>query len=167
MSARDGRSAWRFARILLSGAMMISLTLGRPVAAQEPTEKGGSHSKSCSGLHAGIRAQIIPPSTETPSVMLSFLLLNDSGVPLDVEAGSWRLVINGRELGDLDTQQIFGNGPMPKGGYRVLRPGETYDFEKELSIAKYFLPDGLYKVSWKGTAFQSPTISVKISPAPH
>lgn len=152
---------------MVPAALIIALSLGRPVTAQKATEKDGSQSKSCSGLHAGIRAQIIPPSAKTPSVMLSFLSLNDSEVPLEVEAGSWRLVINGRELGDLDTQQIFGNGPMPEGGYRVLRSGETYDFAKELSIPKYFLPDGLYKVSWKGTAFQSPTISVTISPASH
>jgi hypothetical protein len=84
------QSAERIAAIILAAAALIPLSLGR-VAAQKTAEKG-THSRSCPRLHAGIRAQIIPPSTETPSVILSFVLLNDSEKPLDVEAGrggSW------------------------------------------------------------------------------
>jgi hypothetical protein len=127
-------------------------------AAQKPPEKAP-------GLHAGIRAQIIPPYTDTPSVMLLFVLLNDSEKPLDVEAGSWRLVRNGKELND--SGMLFGNGPMPVGGYRILKPGESYEFGKALPIAEYFPSNGQYKVSWKGAAFQSPTITVTITPASH
>jgi hypothetical protein len=76
-------------------------------------------------------------------------------------------VVNGRELNHLDTQQILGNGPMPEGGWQVLKPAETYEFWKALPIAQYFLPNGLYNVSWKGAAFHSPTIRVTITPASH
>jgi hypothetical protein len=137
----------------------------RPIAAQKTTQTGGSPSKAYRGLHAGIRAQITPAYTETPSVMLSFVLLNDSETPVDVEVASWRIVVNGSELSD--SAMIFGNGPEPVGGYRILKPGETYEFGKALSIARYFLPNGQYKVSWKGAAFQTPTISVTITPASH
>ena len=100
-------------------------------------------------------------------MQLNFVLLNDSEKPVDVEAGSWRIVVNGNELDDMDTQQIFGNGPMPEGGWRVLKPGETYQFGKALSIEKYFPVIGQYKVSWRAAAFQSPTISVTIPAASH
>jgi hypothetical protein len=152
-------------------AIVFPLFLAAVVTAQTATEKtheqGDALTKACRGLHAGIRAQIIPPYTETPSVMLSFVLLNDSETPLDVEAGSWRIVVNGHELNDMDTQQIFGNGPTPVGGYRVLNPGGTYEFGVQLAIVKYCFPNGRYKVSWKGAAFQSPTTTVTITPDSH
>jgi hypothetical protein len=137
------------------------------VAAQTATQKTPSKGDllNCHGLHVGLRAQIIPPYTETPSVMLTFVLLNDSDTPLDVESGSWRIVINGSELND--SGMIFGNGPGPVAGYKVLKPGETYEFGKALPIAEYFLPNGQYKVSWKGAAFQSPGITVTITPTSH
>ena len=150
-------------------AIVCGLLLAAAVLAQTTTQKtsstGGGLAGKCTGLHAGIRAQIIPPYTETPSLLLTFVLLNDSETPLDVEAGSWRIVINGDEL--KDSSWIFGNGPAPEGGYKVLNPGESYAFGKALPIAEYFLPNGQYKVSWKGPAFQSPTITVTITPASH
>jgi hypothetical protein len=162
MWTHSRHNAMRYAAIM---PIVVALSLGRPFAAQKTDENGGSLSKSCRGLHAGIRAQIIPPYTETPSVMLSFVLLNDSETAVDVEAGSWKIIVNGSEL--KDSGMLLGNGPMPEGGYRVLKPGETYEFGKALSIAQYFLPNGQYRVSWKGVAFQSPTIVVTITPASH
>ncbi|HSZ62144.1 MAG TPA: hypothetical protein VK828_10125 [Terriglobales bacterium] len=159
MGAQNAR---RVAAIILPATVMPSLW---SAAAQKTPDNTAF--KNCPGLHAGIRAQIVPPYTETPSVMLSFLLLNDSDAALDVDAGSWRLFVDGHELNGLDTQQVFGNGPMPVGGYRILKPGETYEFSKALSISQYFLPNGEHKVSWKGTAFQSPTITVTITLASH
>jgi hypothetical protein len=78
-------------------AIVYLLFLAAVVVAQpatlKKTKRGSALPKNCSGLHAGIRAQIISPNTETPSVMLSFLLLNDSATPVDVEARSWRIVV--------------------------------------------------------------------------
>jgi hypothetical protein len=153
------RSAVRIVCTLLLAAAVLAQTN------QKTSSTSGGLAGKCPGLHAGIRAQIIPPYTETPSVMLTFVLLNDSETPLDVEAGSWRIVINGGEL--KDSRWIFGNGPEPEGGYKVLKPGESYAFGKALPIAEYFLPKGQYMVSWKGAAFQSPTITVTITPASH
>lgn len=139
--------------LLLFSAMLVPGT-----AVQKSLGQPGAPSKSCSSLHAGIRAQIIPPYTETPSVMLSFVLLNDSDAPIDVEAGSWSIVIDATEL--KNSGDIFGNGPMPVGGYHILKPGESYELAKSLPIVEYFLPNGEHKVSWKGAGFQNPTITV-------
>jgi hypothetical protein len=154
----------RIAVTIVFPLLLASAILAHTTTPKTPS-KGGGLAENCPGLHAGIRAQIIPPYTETPSVMLTFVLLNDSETPLDVEAGSWRIVINGGEL--KDSGWIFGNGPEPEGGYKVLKPGESYAFGKALPIAEYFLPQGQYKVNWKGAAFQSPTITVTITPAWH
>jgi hypothetical protein len=155
----------RRSAVIVVFALLLATAMLAQTTTQKTPSKGGGLSGKCSGLHAGIRAQIIPPYTETPSVMLTFVLLNDSGMPLDVEAGSWRIVINGGERND--SGMIFGNGPEPEGGYKVLKAGESYEFGKALPIAEYFPPKGQYKVSWKGAAFQSPTINVTITPASH
>jgi hypothetical protein len=107
--------------VIVYPLLLVALVVPE-TAAQKPPEKAP-------GLHAGIHARIIPPSTDTPSVMLLFVLLSDSEKPLEVETGSWRLVLNGRELNDSGI--LFGNGPTlvrrvshPKAG-RVVRVWES------------------------------------------
>lgn len=164
MSAHNARNKSRRALTMLS-VILTALAVSPLIPAQDTPGKRDSFNKSCSGLHAGIRAQIISPYTETPSVMLTFVLLNDSDAPVDVESGSWRILIDGSEL--KDSGMIIGNGPMPMGGYRILNPGESYEFGKALPIVNYFLPNGPHRVSWKGNAFRSPTITVLTTPASH
>lgn len=164
MSAQDVRTKARLVLPMIP-AILAVLPICPSVPAQDTLGKSDSLSKSCSGLHAGIRAQIMPPYTETPSVMLTFVLLNDSSTPIDVHAESWKIVVDGNEL--RDSGMIFGNGPAPMGGYRILNSGESYEFGKSLPIAEYFLPNGSHKVSWRGSVFQSPNISVLITPASH
>ena len=152
-------------------AIVYPLLLAAILLAQTATQKTHGNTDALAkhrpGLHAGITAQILPTYfAETPRVQLNLMLLNDSEKPLDVETGSWRIVVNGSELDDMDTQQIFGNGLTPQGTWPVLKPGEAYQSSKALSIEKFF-PNGQNKVSWRGAAFQSPTITVTIPPASH
>jgi hypothetical protein len=65
--------------------------------------------------------------TENFGVQLSFMLLNDSDAPTDVNSESWKIVIDGSEL--KDSGMIFGNGPEPTGGYHILKPGNTMSSE--------------------------------------
>ena len=84
---------------------------------------GAQESKSqsnCLGLHAGITAQLTQGYSD-PSVMVSFLLLNDPETSQNTAPGSWRIVIDGNELKDSDW--ILGNGPAPVGGTERLQPG--------------------------------------------
>jgi len=118
---------------------------------------------NCRGLHAGIRAEFVrrdPSYTQTPFVMVSFVLLNDGDTPAEALTGSWKLVIDGKEL--RDSGMIFENGPQPVDGWRTLNPGETAEFSKELEAIRYFPDARDYKVSWHGTGFQSPTVTVKM-----
>jgi hypothetical protein len=119
-------------------------------------QDGAMGSTDCVGLHAGITAEMALGNSE-PSVLVSFLLLNDAEATLNVSAESWKIVIDGRELDDSD--DLFGNGVMPVGGFRNLRPGTTYSLGKALSLSKYFPEQREYRISWKGKNFQSPTIT--------
>ena len=121
--------------------------------------------QSCAGLHAGIRAELVrrDPNYSRPAfVMVSFVLLNDGETPMNSTKGGWQIVIDGKELSD--SGFIFGNGPQPGRGWGVLKPGESYEFGKELEISRYFPKLGEHTVSWKGQLFQSSTIKVNITP---
>ena len=129
------------------------------VAATPANEPNGG----CAGLHAGIVVQLVaskPPSTQLPFVMVSLVLLNDDASAVDSAPGSWTLVVNGKELED--SGMIFGNGPMPTGGYGKLDPGESYSFGKGLDLNRYFSVPGDYSIAWKGKGFQSPTLKVTV-----
>src|SRR6266478_9940544 len=115
----------------------------------------------CAGLHAGITAQLVqlkPGYTEPAHIQLIFLLINDSDSPLDVDAASWKIVVDGVELSD--SGWIFGNGPMPTDGWNSLQPGQYYELGKALPVDKYFPHAGEHKVSWRGQGFRSATITV-------
>jgi hypothetical protein len=120
-----------------------------------------------SGLHAGIQAQVLALQngyTDEPRVLLSFVLLNDTNASLSVHEDSWKIVVNGTEVED--SGGIFGNGPHPIGGYGNLKPGESYQLAKALSISEYFSTPGAYKVAWKGRGFETPTITVLVPALP-
>jgi hypothetical protein len=118
------------------------------------------------GLHAGIQAQLIwlnDGGAAQPHIQLSFLLLNDSRAAVESHPELWKVIVNGTAL--KDSSDLFGNGPMPVGGYQTLNPGEHYELGKALPVSTYFPHPGEYKISWKGQGFESPTITV-IIPTP-
>lgn len=121
--------------------------------------------RSCSGLHAGIRAQLVrddPNGSRPAFVILSFILLNDGQSPINSTAGGWQIVIDGKDLSD--SSYLFGNGMQPEGGYNTLNPGEWYELRMKLEISRYFHSLGEHTVSWKGQGFQSSTLKVNITP---
>jgi hypothetical protein len=139
---------------------LFSLVFGGNSIGQSGTTENG-----CKGLHAGIRAEVVrrdAPYTESPFVMLSFILLNDADTPLDSSARSWKIVIDGKE--QTDSGWIFGNGPQPEHGWGTLNPGESYELGKGLQISKYFPEEREYQVYWKGSGFQSSVVTVKVAP---
>lgn len=80
--------------------------------------------------------------------------------PIDTVDGCWVLEIDGAEV--RDSGMIFGNGPGPVGGWGALKPGESYEFGRGLSLAQYFPHAGEYRISWKGKHFQSSTIKIRL-----
>jgi len=145
--------------------MLVTICFISPIAAQDAPRESSGKDRNCSGLHAGIRAELVrrdPAYAQPAFVMLSFVLLNDGVSPTNSVEGGWMIVIDGKELSD--SGWIFGNGPGPVGGWGTLSPGESYEFGKALPISKYFPEEREYKVYWKGKMFQSSTITVAITP---
>jgi len=139
--------------------VLLALAFIPPLTAQD------KHENTCGGLHAAISGEVVrgdPLATQSPYVMLTFVLLNDSDAPINTVEESWQIVIDEKEL--KDSGLIFGNGPRPVGGWGVLKPGESFQFGKGLGPSNYFPKERDYKVSWKGKRFQSSTIVVRITP---
>ena len=144
-------------------AALATISLGLAVVAYNVTAQSSKGAGTCGGLHAGLRAEFVGAKhgfTQPPYVMLSFILLNDSDTAMDAVDGGWVLVIDGAEVPD--SGMIFGNGPEPVGGWGNLKPGESYEFGKGLSLTQYFQHAGEYRISWKGKHFQSSTITIRL-----
>jgi hypothetical protein len=147
-------SMGRFAAVV-AVTLTICLAISVPAHAQ------------CAGLHAGITAQFVqvkPGYTEPAHVQIVFLLINDSDSAVDVKAGSWKIVIDGVEL--LDSDWLFGNGPMPTGAWTTLEAGQYYELGKALPTSKYFPEEGEHKISWRGDGVRSSTITIKVHSHP-
>jgi hypothetical protein len=143
----------------IAAVTCLALIAWHVTGAQESKSQG-----NCTGLHAGITAQLTQGYSES-SVMVAFHLLNDSETAQSTAPESWKIVIDGKELSD--SGWIFGNGPGPVEGYGTLAAGATFDFGKALPIAKYFPETREYRISWKGRYFQSPTVTVRIPTSKH
>jgi hypothetical protein len=144
--------------VMLSPITAGSLTPS--VAIQGTSGTNVQVGRNCQGLHAGIRAEFVKGNDQHPSVMVSFILLNDEESIADTTPGSWKLNIDGKELSD--STMIFGNGPAPTDGWRTLNPGGTAQFGKALDVSRYFPEAREYKIFWNGAGFRSPTTSVKV-----
>ena len=129
-------------RTRLRTFILTLITLGALglVRARQSAPQTRGNEKSCRGLHAGIRVEFVrryEPFTQPSYVMISFVLLNDDDKPLDTSEASWRLIIDGREVGDSGI--VFGNGLGPIGGWKTLNPGATAEFRKGFGADKYDL----------------------------
>ena len=155
----------RFEKKAILCLAMIGAYFMPLIARQRTLHDSKKTAKDCSGLHAGVRAEVVrrDPNFSRPAfVMVSFVLLNDGDGPVNSIEGGWTIVIDGVDL--KDSSHILGNGVQPEGGWGILNPGESYEFGKELEISKYFPKLGEHTLSWKGGGFQSSTIKVKITP---
>jgi hypothetical protein len=143
---------------MLASIALLAVTLIPFVTAQDKHD-------ACGGLHAAISGEVVrrdPLATQSPYVMVTFVLLNDSDAPINTAEESWQIVIDGKEL--KDSGLIFGNGIRPVGDWGILKPGESFQFGKGLKLGNYFPDEREYKVSWKRKGFQSSTIVVRIMP---
>ena len=95
----------------------------------------------------------------TKELSLHFTLVNDGSETVDPKIGSSKIIINGVEL--KDSGFILGNGPRDK-RWRALPSGDSLEFT--YTLEEYFKTPGIYRVSWKGENFETPTIVFRVMP---
>jgi hypothetical protein len=141
--------------VLVSGFLLPYTTSHTQQSSQGP---------ECGGLHAGIEAWTSSSkSGDTESVIsveINFALVNDSNVSINVHEGTWKIVVDGKELNN-NFHPLF-DGKQADGDAAPLAPGEFYHFSAALDVSKYFPETRQYHISWKGDQFQSSTVLVAV-----
>jgi hypothetical protein len=96
---------------------------------------------------------------QTKDLRIEFTLINDGDKVIDSKIPESRIVINGKELSD--TGLILSS--VQKGGRtKAVSPGESLQFD--CLLGDEFKTPGIYRLSWKGTGFQSSEIMLRILP---
>jgi hypothetical protein len=95
----------------------------------------------------------------TKSLQIYFTLVNDSDKTINPEIGASQIVVNGQALQDSDV--IFNNGIRHKGFY-ALPPNDHLLFT--YALGDKFAEPGIYRVSWRGPAFEAQEIIFRVLP---
>lgn len=132
--------------LFVSGILLVSWAR----ANQEHPKLWASVSVSRPLFHAGW----------TKELLVHFTLVNDGSKTIDPKVESSKIIINGDEV--RDSGFIFGNGPRDK-RWRALPSGDSLEFT--YALESYFKQPGIYRVSWKGENFETPTIVFRVMPA--
>ncbi len=96
---------------------------------------------------------------QTKDLRLEFILVNDGDKAIDPKIAESRIVINGKEV--VDPGLILGTLQKDV-RLNAMLPGDHLQFG--LVLGDRFKEPGIYRVSWKGTGFQSPEIMLRILP---
>jgi hypothetical protein len=99
-----------------------------------------------------------------PPFMIHFYMVNDGDKVVDPKIGSSQLCINGKECkgrDGLDWPHIVANGPHDN-RHEALPPGDYLSFG--YALGKYFKKPGIYRVKWKGEAFEASEVVFRVMP---
>jgi hypothetical protein len=96
---------------------------------------------------------------QTKDLRIEFSLVNDGDKPIDPKIAGSRIAINGKESSE--SASVFGGVPKDV-RLKALAPGDNLQFS--VVLGDYFDEPGTYRVSWKGSDFQSPEISLRVLP---
>jgi hypothetical protein len=124
-----------------------------------PTRIHAAEAKDEPKLWAGITASTPVVHGRAPRLQIYFSLVNDGQRTVDPKIGSSKLVINGKVPKDWDF--VINNGPRSSEA-DALPPGRFLLFG--YALERYFGKPGVYRVYWKGEAFKSPVIVIRVMP---
>lgn len=88
---------------------------------------------------------------------INFVLVNDGNKVVNPEFGASKLLINGKEVANWGF--IVSNGPKDN-RWEALPPKDYILFG--YALGEYFEKPGIYRVVWKGKAFQSPELVFRV-----
>ena len=95
----------------------------------------------------------------TKELSIYFTIVNEGNRTIDPQIESSKIIINGVELES--SAFIFGNGIRDQ-RWRALPPGDSLEFT--YALENYFKEPGIYRVSWRGKNFETPTIEFRVMP---
>jgi len=99
------------------------------------------------------------PAFSVDVFTVHFALVNDGDKTVDPKIESSQLLVNGKELKNWD--YIIANG-IRSTNWKSLTPGDHLHFT--YGLGKDFEEPGIYKLKWKGKAFESAEIVLRVLP---
>jgi hypothetical protein len=131
----------------------------KPAAAAPSAAAPAAKAQLWAGM--GVTAPVVQAEdvTDPQFFMVSFTVVNDGDETVNPRVDSSQFFVNGKELQDWGF--IVGNGPKGD-NFKALPPGECLQFG--YAMGKHFAEPGIYKVKWKGAAFESPEVVFRVLP---
>jgi hypothetical protein len=100
---------------------------------------------------------IFEESEVAKRLQIHFAVVNEGKKVLDPEIRSSKLFVNGKELKDWDF--IIANG-IRDDRFKALPPADNLSFC--YGLGRHFEKPGIYKLHWKGKAFDAPEIVFRV-----
>jgi hypothetical protein len=96
---------------------------------------------------------------QTKDLRIEFTLVNDGDKPIDPKITKSQILINGKELGH---SGLILSSVQEGDRSEALPPGQS--LRLDCLLGDWFKEPGIYRVSWKGSGFQSSEIVIRILP---
>jgi hypothetical protein len=96
---------------------------------------------------------------QTKDLRIEFTLVNDSDKPIDPKITKSQILINGKELGH---SGLILSSVQKGDRSKSLPPGQS--LRLDCLLGDWFKEPGIYRVSWKGSGFQSSEIVLRVLP---
>ena len=129
-------------------------------AALAAAKLGTADQKKAGSLWAGLSVNHpIFKAGQTKDLRIEFTLVNDGDKVIDPKIAESRIVINGKELAD---SGLILSSVQKGARFKALPPGESLQFD--CLLGDQFKEPGIYRVSWKGSGFQSSEIVLRVLP---
>jgi hypothetical protein len=111
-------------------------------------------------LWAGLSVNhLIFKAGQTKDLRIELTLVNDDAKVIDPKIAESRIIVNGEELAD---SGFLASSVRGDARSQALSPGDSLQFG--ILLGDHFTEAGTYRVSWKGTGFQSSEIVLRILP---
>jgi hypothetical protein len=129
-------------------------------AAQATVKLGTADQKKAESLWAVLSVNHpIFKAGQTKDLRIEFTLVNDGDEVIDPKLAESRIIINGKELTD---SGLILTSAQKGTRFKALPPGES--LQLDCPLGDQFKEPGIYRVSWKGSGFQSSEIVLRILP---
>jgi hypothetical protein len=127
-------------------------------AALSAPKQGGTIQPNAGNLWAALSINHpIFKAGQIKDLRIEFSLVNDGDDVIDPNIAESHIVINGKEF--TETGLVFGSVPKHV-RIKTLAPGESLQFD--VLLGDHFKEPGIYRVSWKGSDFQSSEVVLRI-----
>lgn len=155
----DGDSEADRQPVIVSVAVMCLIALTQPVFAQTAIAESPTNKRLWAGIGSHYSAyKVNAAGVFDNQVQIAFTVVNDGIMAADPELNASQLLVNGTVIDRWPNQIAFGIGPAKNRD--SIPPGDLTMINMDLT--SYFPKPGLYKVKWKGKAFQSNELILRV-----